>query len=99
MSQITYTYKVVSWDIESATMTVRYNPDDDTLAPIRTNINLVIADYRTLLDENGELKYASQDDVPFSEHLEHTLKYWAPVEQWKRQKMMINGHQDLLNKM
>ena len=93
---MTYTYKLHSYDIENTTFLITYLPDDETLAPLKTSILLMIADYRNILNESGVPKYASQDQVPFSEHLTFTIKHWAPIEMWKRQKMMIDGYQDIL---
>lgn len=92
-----YTYEVYAVDIETGTFQVEYVPESTDIAPLRINIGINFRDFQTILDADGNTIYNSQEEVPFSEHLLHSVKTMAPMRVWKTQFTMLNNLDQLQN--
>lgn len=86
-----YTYKVNQINMENATFEVEYMPEDSNLSPVRYNLSLIPKYYKEIVDANNNLIYASQDEVPFSIHMENTIDGCKPFNVWRNQYMMIKN--------
>lgn len=91
MSDITYTFTIKSINISEGTFVIEYTPDDSLLMPVSYNTFLYEKNYQTIRDENNNLIYNSQDEVPFSVHLDHTVKSAAPIDLWRRHKLLLDN--------
>lgn len=85
---ISFNYDVLSFDIESATMVVKFTPIDADM--IITTLNCRFFEDRrdSYLNENGTLIETAK---PFIDHLEYAIKEQAPVAIWRSQKVMVNN--------
>jgi hypothetical protein len=96
----TFTYKIKTISIEQGHFLVEYIPDDESLSPISLNVSIVEKDYMTIMDETTkDLAFNSQQAVPFSYHLEHTINYYSPQNIWKNQKYLLDNIELLQSKM
>lgn len=85
---VSYSFKIVSADIEQSTVLIEYNPADDDLIPITLNCNLVLASPDSFPGQG----YINPEDIPFAEHLKVTASLHAPLNTWKSQKWaVLNG--------
>lgn len=90
-SEITYTYEIASIDILQGTMAVNYIPDSIELSPLKFNMRVVELPHTHFKDDNGEVIYASQSDVPFDVIIDRIVKDHAPIETWKCQNFMLTN--------
>jgi hypothetical protein len=90
-----YTYEINSISIENGTFVIRYIPEDTNLTPVSLNQKLFERNYLEILDANNQPIYSSQNDVPFSYHLDHTVKITAPLSQWRNQYLMTENIEQL----
>jgi hypothetical protein len=92
MTTHTFTKTIDSVDIPSGNVEITYTPTDTSLSAVSYNVSFQkVPDFRTLRDENNNLLYATEADVPFSEHLNYTVNSAAPHSFWTRQKYMIDN--------
>ena len=92
MTTFTFTRTIDSVDIPNGTVEITYTPTDTSLSEVSYNVNFQkVPDFRTLRDADNNLLYATEADVPFSEHLNYTVDSAAPHSFWTRQKYMINN--------
>ena len=94
---LNYSYQVVSIDIAGCHMVVKYLPEDEDLSPISYNNRIIERSFQDIRDENNQLLFQSQEEVPFSYHLEYSCKYAAPLDLWRKQKLLIENYQLALN--
>lgn len=92
-----FSYKIANINIEMGTFEITYIPESEFLSPITLNQYLLLRPYTELVDDTGALLYQSQDDVPFSVHLENTIQVTKPLMQWHRQYLMLNNIEELSN--
>ena len=88
---LTYTYTIKSVNIQEGSFIVEYTPNDPELYPLAINSFLYEQPYYDLKDENGNLVYQNQDEVPFNVHLEYSISQAAPIGSWRRTKMVLNN--------
>jgi hypothetical protein len=91
-----FTYKITTVDIMHGTLEIQFTPDDDDLSPIMLNQPLLIKPYFEILDAEGKEIYTSQDQVPIEEHLKYSVIMGAPFTQWRRQQLMIDNFNSLV---
>ena len=85
---VSYSFKILSADVEQSTVLIEYNPADDDLIPITLNCNIVLASPDGFSDQS----YSNPEDIPFEEHLKVTARVHAPLTAWKGQKWaVLNG--------
>jgi len=94
---LNYTYTVKSINIEQGTMVIDYVPEDLELSPMSLNAMLYEKNYFDIRDENNQLIYQNQNDVPFSVHIDHTIKSCAPINVWRKQKFLLDNYNDVHN--
>jgi hypothetical protein len=87
-----FDYEVSQPDIENGTVVVRWVPENANLTPLSYNCNLIIRDYTDITNANNEPIYADNSSVPFSAHLNYTVRVNAPHDIWERQEMMLNNN-------
>lgn len=92
-----FTYIVRNVNIEQGTFEILFTPESEYLSPVALNAGLLPVSYLDIRDENNQLIYSSQDEVPFKEHLENTVKHTTPLYQWKKQYMLQNNIETLIN--
>ena len=93
-----YNYVIKNVNIEQGTFEVAFTPESLELTPITLNTYLLPVSYLDIRDENNDLIYASQDAVPFSIHIENTIRNIQPIAQWKKQYMMQQNISELIGK-
>lgn len=93
-----FKYTIKNVNIEQGTFEVLFTPESFDLTPITLNTYLLPLSYLDIRDENNELIHSSQDEVPFSVHVENTVHAIKPIQQWKKQYMMQQNLSELVGK-
>jgi len=91
-----YTAKVSSVNIEQGTVAISFMPENMNLTPVTLNTYMLPLSYYDIRDANNCLIYQTQDDVPFSVHIENTVRCTAPLQQWKKQHMLQTNINELV---
>lgn len=99
MKKFSYTYKIKSLDVETCSGMVQYIPDDINLSPIEFIMSFRLIDYKMFLDDNGELIYNSQEEVPYQTNVEKHISTNAPHEMWASQEAMMANMEFLRSKI
>ena len=86
-----FSYNVTQINLENGTFEVEYVPEDINLSPVRLNMYLIPKYYKEIVDANNDPIFASQEEVPFEMHVEHTIDRHKPMAQWRNQYMMLNN--------
>lgn len=86
-----FTYIIDSVDIQAGTILINYIPNDSNLSPVFLNCLLLTKDYKTILDDNQNLVYNSEDEVPLIEHVKHTVDVNNPIDVWSKQSKLLNN--------
>lgn len=92
-----FTYKITTVDILHGTLEIQFTPDSDELSPVMLNQPLLSKSFYDIKDEDGNLIYSSQDEVPIEEHLEYSVIMCAPFTQWRRQQLMLDNYNVLVD--
>jgi hypothetical protein len=82
--QFEFTHELVSADVETGTLEVRYIPLDPQLSMIPLNINVIKSDV---------------EDATFDDHYELTINSFAPHYMWERQQFLIEFADELQQKI
>ena len=86
-----FSYNVTQINLENGTFEVEYVPEDINLSPVRLNMYLLPKYYKEIVDANNDPIFASQEEVPFEMHVEHTIDRHKPMAQWRNQYLMLNN--------
>ena len=86
-----FSYNVTQINLENGTFEVEYVPEDINLSPVRLNMYLIPKYYKEIVDANNDPIFASQEEVPFEMHVEHTIDRHKPMAQWRNQYLMLNN--------
>ena len=92
---VTYSYKILSADIDLSTVLIEYKPDDEDCMPVTLNCNILLADPASFEGAG----YTNQEDVPFSEHMKYTAVLQAPLARFRAQKWAVLNNVALDNQI
>ena len=92
-----FSYTIDTINIEEGTFVVHYIPESEYLTPVSLNTYLIERDFTSFRDENNNLLYTSQSEVPFSEHIKNTVDLVTPIAKWRKQFMFQNNLEEILN--
>ena len=92
-----FTYTIENVNIEIGTFVINYIPESEYLTPISLNTYLVEKELSETFGEDGTSPYASQEDIPFEEHVRNTVDRVAPISQWRNQYRFQNNLDTLLS--
>jgi hypothetical protein len=87
---IEFTAEVKSFDIEIAHMVVDYTPTNPELMPMTLNVPFIEDRAWGVDPQTGQ---PAQDLVPktFEDHKQYSIEQGAPVQIWRRQKLLIEN--------
>ena len=74
---------------------VEYTPEDENLTQLRASISFIPRHYEEIVDANNNLIYSTQEEVPFSVHLENSVYLARPFVFWRNQYLLIKNIDEL----
>lgn len=85
---IEFSYTIKSVDVENSHIIVEYDPVHELLMPYTFNVPFI--EFREwTMTETGPVEVNA--NKPFSAHLEYSVTCGAPIDQWRRQLLLINN--------